>query len=108
MNLVGLEIINPYKGVYEFKVYKYDDEINLSDENLFVCDLKVVLNQLDSMYINKIEKSVEILALVKNFNSNIEDLCEEDIKSFILDEIWEEDLEFKKENIEVMFIKARF
>ncbi|RDY24436.1 hypothetical protein CHF27_003515 [Romboutsia maritimum] len=107
MDLVGLEIINPYEGVYEFKVYKYDDEINLSDENLFVCDLKVVINKLESIYINKVDKQVEILALVRNLNLKLQCVSEEEIKEFILQEIWEEDLDLKKQNIEVMFIKAR-
>jgi len=105
MSLVGIENITPYEGVVEFKVYKYDDEIDLGDKNLFVCDLKIVMVKVNPIYVEKIGKSVDALALVTNLNLNAEKLSiKDEIKKFILDEIWEENLE--KENIDVMFIES--
>ncbi len=105
MNIVGIENIVPYKDVYEFKVFEYNDKIDLCNKELFVCDMKVVINRVDSKYENKVEKPMEILALVKNLNSNVDKLTIEDnLKELVLDEVWEENL--LKENIELMFIEG--
>lgn len=105
MNLVGIENITPYEGVVEFKVYKYDNEIDLGNKDLFVCDLKIVMLKVTPIYVEKIGKSIDVLALVTNLNSNIEKIfIKNEIKDFILDEIWEENLE--KENIDIMFIES--
>lgn len=103
MNLVGIENITPYEGVTEFKVYKYDDEIDLGNKDLFVCDLKVVILKVNQAYVDRLGKSNDALALVTNLNSNVnKKSITDDIKEFIFNEIYEIDLE--KENIDVMFI----
>ncbi len=105
MNLVGIENITPYEGVVEFKVYKYDDEIELGNKDLFVCDLKIVMIKINPAYVQRLGKSIDALALVTNLNCNIEkSSIKEEIKDFILDEIYEENLE--KENIDIMFIES--
>ncbi|HSQ88768.1 hypothetical protein [Romboutsia sp.] len=105
MNLVGIENITPYEGVVEFKVYRYDDEIDLGNKDLFVCDLKVVMVKVNPIYVEKIGKSIDVLALVTNLNSNAKKVSiQNEIKEFILDEILEENLQ--KENIDVMFIES--
>lgn len=105
MNLAGIEEITPFEGVTEFKIYKYDDRIDLSDKEQFICDLKLVSIKVNPIYIKRIGKSMDMLALVKNVNPKLDKLSiKEDIKEFILDEIWEESLE--KENIDVIFIES--
>ena len=102
MNLVGIEEITPYKDSFEFKLFKYDDKIELGNENSFICDLKVIIERIDEIYIDKFEQSFKVIALVKNLV--IEEISIDDIKEFILDEVWIENLE--KDNIDVMFIKG--
>ena len=102
MNLVGIEEITPYKDSFEFKLFKYDDKIELGNENSFICDLKVIIERIDEIYIDKFEQSFKVIALVRNLV--IEEISIDDIKEFILDEVWIENLE--KDNIDVMFIKG--
>ncbi|MBC5997007.1 hypothetical protein EAI30_11555 [Romboutsia ilealis] len=102
MNLLGIEEITPYKDSFEFKIFKYDNKIELGNENSFICDLKVIIERIDEIYIDKFKKSFKVIALVKNLT--IEEISIDDIKEFILDEVWIENLE--KDNIDVMFIKG--
>ena len=102
MNLLGIEEITPYKDSFEFKILKYDNKIELGNENSFICDLKVIIERIDEIYIDKFKKSFKVIALVKNLT--IEEISIDDIKEFILDEVWIENLE--KDNIDVMFIKG--
>lgn len=105
MNLIGIENIVPYDNALEFKVYKYDDKIDLGDKELFVCDLVIILNRINESYVNRLNRSVDILALVKNLNENItKQSIKEDIKEFVFEEVIEENLQ--KENIDVMFIES--
>lgn len=102
MNLVGIEEITPYKDSFEFKLFKYDDKIELGNDNSFICDLKVIIERIDKIYRDKFEQSFKVIALIKNLT--IEEIPIDDIKEFILDEVWIENLE--KDNIDVMFIKG--
>lgn len=105
MNLVGIENINPYQDVYEFKVYEYDYELDLNNKENFICNLKVIVNRIESVFKDKIDKNIEILALVKDLNLKVDKISiKEEIKELILNEIWEENLE--KENIDIMFIES--
>lgn len=105
MNLVGIENITPYKNIFEFNVYKYDDEIDLGNKDLFVCELKVIPIDIEDVYVQRLNKSVEVLALIKNLNQNLDKISIlEEIKDFILEEIWIENLE--KENIHISFIES--
>ena len=103
MNLVGIETIVAYKDTYEYKIYKYNDEIDMCNEELYVCDLKVVINRIDSKYVGKIEDTIETLALVKNLRVE-KSLVVENLKEFIFNEIYEEQME--KNDIEIMFIES--
>ena len=102
MNLVGIEEITPYKDSFEFKLFKYDDKIELGNDNSFICDLKVIVERIDEIYRDKFEQSFKVMALIRNLT--IEEISIDDIKEFILDEVWIENLE--KDNIDVMFIKG--
>ncbi len=105
MNLVGIETILPYKDVYEFKVYKYDDEIDLCNKQLFVCDIKVIITRVDEMYSARMQETIEVLGLVSNIPSDInKSSITDDLKDLILDEVWEEGI--KQENIKLMFIES--
>lgn len=105
MNLVGIENITPYQDVYEFNVYEYDYELDLNNKEKFICNLKVIINRIESIFKDKIDKNTEILGLIKNFNLNFDkSIIKEEIKEFILNEIYEENLE--KENIDIMFIES--
>lgn len=105
MNLVGIENITPYKNIFEFNVYKYEDEIDLGNKDLFVCELKVIPIDIEDVYVQRLNKSVEVLALIKNLNQNLDKISIlEEIKDFILEEIWIENLE--KENIHISFIES--
>lgn len=102
MNLVGIEEITPYKDSFEFKLFKYDDKIELGYNNSFICNLKVIIERIDEIYIDKFEKNFKVIALVKNLT--MDEITIDNIKEFILDEICIENLE--KDNIDVMFIKG--
>ncbi|GAA3657259.1 hypothetical protein [Asaccharospora irregularis] len=105
MNLVGIENITPYKNIFEFNVYKYEDEIDLGNKDLFVCELKVIPIDIEDVYVQRLNRSVEVLALIKNLNQNLDKISIlEEIKDFILEEIWIENLE--KENIHISFIES--
>ena len=98
MNLVGIEEITPYKDSFEFKLFKYDNKIELGNENSFICDLKVIIQKIDEVYIEKFKNSINVIAIVKNLNKI--DISVDDIKEFILDEILIDNLE--EDNIDVM------
>lgn len=105
MNLVGIENITPYQDVYEFKIYEYDYELDLNNKENFICDLKIIINRIEPIFKDKIDKHIEILGLVKELNLNIDKcIIKEELKEFILNEIYEENLE--KENIDIMFIQS--
>ena len=102
MNLVGIEEITPYKDSFEFKIFKYDDKIELGNNSSFICNLKVIIERIDEIYIDKFEKNFKVIALVSNLS--MDEITIDNIKEFILDEIFVENLE--KDNIDVMFIKG--
>ena len=102
MNLVGIEEITPYKDSFEFKIFKYDDKIELGNNRSFICNLKVIIERIDETYIDKFENNFKVIALVKNLS--MDEITIDNIKEFILDEICVENLE--KYNIDVMFIKG--
>ncbi|NMS89494.1 hypothetical protein HGQ85_06100 [Clostridioides difficile] len=105
MDYVGIENITSYENVHEFSVYNYDDEITLGSEELYVCELRVVLIKVNSLYIERLNKSVEAMALVKNLKKDLDKaIVVNKIKNFVLDEIWVENL--VKENIEVIFVES--
>ncbi len=105
MDYVGIENITPYENVYEFNVYEYDDEITLGSEELYVCELRFVLIKVNSLYVKRLNKSVEAMVLVKNLKKDLDKaLVVNKIKNFVLDEIWVENL--VKENIEVIFVES--
>lgn len=105
MNLVGIENITPYKDVFEYSIYEYEDTIDLGNKDLLLCDLKVILTKVEEVYISRMNKSLQIIALIKNLKSEIDkNKFEEEVKEFIFQEIYEENLE--KENIDVMFIQG--
>ena len=105
MDYIGIENITPYENTYEFSVYEYDDEIILGSEKLYVCELMVVLIKVNSLYVERLNKSVEAMVLVKNLKKDLDKtLVVNKIKNFVLDEIWVENL--VKENIEVIFVES--
>lgn len=105
MDYVGIENITPYENVHEFSVYKYDDEITLGSEELYVCELRVILIKVNSLYIERLNKSVEAMVLIKNLKKDLDKaIVVNKIKNFVLDEIWVENL--VKENIEVIFVES--
>ncbi|MGL6108149.1 hypothetical protein [Romboutsia sp.] len=105
MNLVGIENITPYQDVYEFKVYEYDYELDLNNKESFICNLKVIVNRVESVFKNRIDRDMQILGLIKDLSSKVDKVSiREEIKELILNEILEENLE--KENIDIMFIES--
>lgn len=105
MNIVGIENITPYEGVYEFSVYEYKGDIDLSNKDMFVCDLKVILTKVQKTYIERLNKSIHAVALVSNLNTKFnKNELKEGIEELIFQEIYDENLE--KENIDIMFIES--
>lgn len=105
MNLVAIENITPYQDVYEFKVYEYDYELDLNNKDNFICNLKIIVNRVESVFKDKIDMDIEVLGLIKDLNLKLDKISiKEEIKELILTEIWEENLE--KENIDIMFIES--
>ena len=108
MNLVGIENITPYDGVIEFKLYKYDDRIDLGDQKLFVCDLKIIIMKVNPIYSERLGKTADALGLVSNLNSKFKNKSiSNDIKEFISNEVIEiVEANLEKENIDLMFIES--
>ncbi|MGL4912447.1 MAG: hypothetical protein ACRC3Y_08445 [Romboutsia sp.] len=108
MNLVGIENITPYDGVVEFKLYKYDDRIDLGDAKLFICDLKIIIMKVNSVYSERLGKTADALGLVSNLNSTLKNKSiSDDIKDFIFNEVIEiTEANLEKENIDLMFIES--
>lgn len=70
-----------------------------------MCELRVVLIKVNSLYVERLHKSVEAMVLVKNLKKDLDKtLVVNKIKNFVLDEIWVENL--VKENIEVIFVES--
>lgn len=105
MNIVGIENITPYDGVYEFSVYQNEGEVDLGNKDMFICDLKAILTKVQAPYVERLGKSLNVLVLVSNYNLKFDKTkIKEDIKELIYQEIYDENLE--KENIDIMFIQS--
>ena len=104
MDLVLLEEIVLFENVFEFRVYKYSDEINLNDKTNFICNLKVIINNVKKEYENKTDKKKEVLVLLDNLNLNYPNELENSIKNLVYDELIENNI--NKEDIKILIIKS--
>lgn len=90
MDFIGIEEIQPYENIYEYKLFKYDDVIELGNEEKFICDLKFIQLNINPVYKGKgIEETVGY-AVVENLCKNIKisrENIEKKIKNFIIQEI---------------------
>lgn len=102
MDLVLLEEIVLFENVFEFKVYKYSDEINLNDKSNFICNIKVIINKVKKEYQNKTDKKEEVLVLLNNLNIPYSFELENEIKYLIYNEL----INIKIEDIKVLTIKS--
>lgn len=104
MNLIGLEEIVPYGNLYEYKIFLYDDVIEIGNMDKYVCDLKFIKLEIDSIYKDRGMSNSIGYAIIENLNENIDISLwelEEKIRSFILEEIPLLDVE--KRSINVIF-----
>jgi hypothetical protein len=102
MDLIGIENITPYKNQVEFSIYKFDDEINIGDKENFVCDVKVVIMEVEDSLVERIGITTQALAIVENYGDSQNDF-EDKLKKFIVEEVLIADL--NKENIELIYSK---
>ncbi|SHH03271.1 hypothetical protein [Tepidibacter thalassicus] len=90
MDFVGVEEIQPYENLYRYKIFKYDDIIEIGKNENYICDLKFIKLDINPIYKGKeIEESIGY-AIVENINKNIDislNKIEEKIKKFIIREI---------------------
>ncbi|CAH2214662.1 hypothetical protein [Tepidibacter aestuarii] len=104
MDFIGIEEIQPYENMYKYKIFEYDDVIELGNEEKFVCDLRFIKLDINSLYKNKgIDESIGY-AVVENLSKNIEiphQNLEKKIKSFIMQEI--PLINMKESSINVIF-----
>lgn len=103
MNLIGLEEIVPYGNLYEYKVFLYDDVIEIGNMDKYVCDLKFIKLEVDTIYKDKGFNNIGY-AVVENLNRDINislEELEEKIRSLILEEVPLIDVE--KRSINVIF-----
>jgi hypothetical protein len=107
MRFIGLEEINPYNDLYEYKIFKYDDKIELGNKDNFICDLRVVALNIEEIYLEKGFAKSKAIAVVSNLNSNI-DINIDEFKKSIVDFILEELLlvDINGENIDIAFTKS--
>ena len=107
MRFIGLEEINPYKGLYEYKIFKYDDKIELGNKNNFICNLRVMVLNIEEIYLEKDLPKSKNIVLISNLNLDI-DVSINELKKGIVDFISEELLllEINVENIDIEFIKS--
>ncbi|WP_099190689.1 hypothetical protein [Tepidibacter mesophilus] len=90
MDIIGIEEIQAYENIYQYKIFKYDDIIELGNEEKFICDLKFIQLNINPLYKDRgIDESVGY-AVVENLSENIEIShysFEKKIKNFIMQEI---------------------
>ena len=104
MDLIGIENITPYKNQVEFSIYKFDDEINIGDKENFVCDVKVVIMEVEDSLVERLGITTQALAIVENYGEyNNQNDFEDKLKKFIVEEVLIADL--NKENIELIYSK---
>ena len=104
MDLIGIENITPYKNQVEFSIYKFDDEINIGDKENFVCDVKVVIMEVEDSLVERLGITTQALAIVENCGEyNNQNDFEDKLKKFIVEEVLIADL--NKENIELIYSK---
>ncbi|WP_027701071.1 hypothetical protein [Metaclostridioides mangenotii] len=104
MDLIGIENITPYKNQVEFSIYKFDDEINIGDKENFVCDVKVVIMEVEDSLVERLGITTQALAIVENYGEYIsQNDFEDKLKKFIIEEVLIADL--NKENIELIYSK---
>lgn len=103
MDFVLIEEIVLFENTYEFKVYKYNDEINLNNKEDFVCNLTVLINRVNSAFLSRTDEKVKATVLVKNLNGKFDNFTNS-IRNCIYQEIDEIDLEVK--NIEILFCES--
>lgn len=104
MDFIGIEEIQPYENIHEYKLFKYDDVIELGNEEKFICNLKFIQLNLNPVYKNKdIDETIGYAVvedLCKNVKMPREDI-EEKIKKFIMQEI--PLINIKESSINVIF-----
>lgn len=71
MDFIGIEEIQPYENIYEYKIYEYDDVIELGNEEKFICDIKFIQLNINPVYKDRgIDESVGYI-VVENLSKNI-------------------------------------
>ncbi|WP_315167768.1 hypothetical protein [Metaclostridioides mangenotii] len=104
MDLIGIENITPYKNQVEFSIYKFDDEINIGDKDSFVCDVKVVIMEVEDSLVERLGRETQALAIVEKYSEyNNQNDFEDKLKKFIIEEVLIANL--NKENIELIYSK---
>ncbi len=104
MDFIGIEEIQPYENIYEYKIYEYDDVIELGNEEKFICDIKFIQLNINPVYKDRgIDESVGYI-VVENLSKNIKmssTNLEKKIKNFIMQEI--PLINMKESSINVIF-----
>lgn len=107
MRFIGLEEINPYNDLYEYKIFKYDDKIELGNKDSFVCDLRLIALNIEEAYIEKNISNSKAIVTISNLNENI-DISKDELNNglvyFILEEL--PLLDINQDNIDIEFIKS--
>jgi len=105
MRFIGLEEINPYKDIYDYKIFRYDDKIELGNSNSFICNLSVITLSTEEVFIQKGFPKSKVVAIISDFSDQI-DLKElnEGIINFIQEEL--PLLDINEENIDIKVIKS--
>jgi hypothetical protein len=104
MDFIGIEEIQPYENIHEYKIFKYDDIIELGNKEKFICDLKFIQLNINSLYKDKgIDESIGY-AVIENLSEDIKisrQNIEKKIKKFIMQEILL--INMKESSINVIF-----
>jgi hypothetical protein len=107
MRFIGLEEINPYNDLYEYKIFKYDDKIELGNKDSFVCDLRLIALNIEEAYIEKNISNSKAIVTISNLNEDI-DISKDELNNglvyFILEEL--PLLDINQDNIDIEFIKS--
>ncbi len=90
MNFIGIEEIQVYKNKYQYKVFEYDDVIEIGNKEKYICDLTFIKLEIEDIYIEKGFEENVAYAIVENLNEKANYSLEEinqKIKDFIINEI---------------------
>ncbi|MDR1774529.1 MAG: hypothetical protein LBR30_06655 [Clostridioides sp.] len=91
-----LENITPYKNLFEYQLYKYDDEIQIGKEDTFLANIQVVIVELNEVFKNRksdVSFKNKAFVIVDDCKISFDEVFANSIKRFVFNELAEFEIE---------------